>query len=34
MHLGTLADAEPLAGSAEIGEPQAAGMHPASKPQG
>ena len=31
MHLDTLRDAEDLAGKGEIGEPQAAGVHPAPK---
>ncbi|MDP3783422.1 MAG: MFS transporter, partial [Sphingopyxis sp.] len=31
MHLDTLRDADELAGQGEIGEPQAAGIHPAPK---
>jgi POT family proton-dependent oligopeptide transporter len=31
MHLDTLRDDEDLAGAGEVGEPQAAGMHPASE---
>ncbi|WP_373488750.1 peptide MFS transporter [Blastomonas sp.] len=31
MHLDTLKDAEPLAGEAELGENQAAGVHPATR---
>ena len=31
MHLDTLRDAEDLAGTSELGEPQAAGIHPESK---
>ncbi|MEL6877955.1 MAG: oligopeptide:H+ symporter [Pseudomonadota bacterium] len=32
MHLDTLKDDAGLAGAAEVGEPQAAGIHPASRP--
>ena len=32
MHLGTLRDGDDLAGQGEIGEPLAAGVHPAPKP--
>ena len=31
MHLDTLRDSDDLAGQGELGEPQAAGIHPAPK---